>query len=80
MTRITLNADLADRLNELGRVVELCDPSGKVVGRFVPAADMSDWEPMIREASEEELRRREESDDWVGTDDVLARLRGLEQP
>ena len=74
MTRITLDAALSSRLYELGQVVELCDPTGKVLGRFVPAVDTSGWEPVTPELGEEELLQREQSGDWVTTDEVLARL------
>lgn len=75
MTRVTLDAALSNRLYELGQVVELCDPTGKVLGRFVPAADVSRWEPVTPDVSEEELLRRERSGDWVTTEEVLARLK-----
>ena len=74
MTRITLDAALSSRLYELDQVVELCDPTGKVLGRFVPAVDTSGWEPVTPELGEEELLQREQSGDWVTTDEVLARL------
>jgi hypothetical protein len=59
MTQIFLDANLSNKLNELGQPAELCDPSGKVLGKFVPLIDLSEWEPVSPEASEEELDRRE---------------------
>ena len=44
MTRVTLDAVASSKLHELGEPVELCDPSGKVLGRFVPAIDLTQWE------------------------------------
>ncbi len=59
MTRVTLDADSATRLYDISQTVELCDPSGRVLGRFVPVADMSEWEPMIPDVTEDELDRRD---------------------
>jgi hypothetical protein len=78
MTQITLDAALANKLQQLTQVVELCDPSGQVVGRFLPLIDLSEWEPCEPEISEEELQRRERSDKWYTTEEVLAHLRNLE--
>jgi hypothetical protein len=75
MTRITLDASLANRLHGVCEPVELCDPAGTVLGRFLPAVDTSDWEPMIPEASEAELDRREWSQEKrYSTVEVLAYL------
>jgi len=78
MTQIFLDANLSNKLHELGQPAELCDPSGKVLGRFVPLIDLSEWEPVSPEASEEELDRREQSDEWYTTEQVLAHLKSLE--
>jgi hypothetical protein len=80
MTRITLDAELAQKLHELSQSVELCDPSGRVVGRFVPLIDLSEWEPMSPEASPEELERRANSTEWFTFDEVMEHLRNLEKP
>lgn len=61
MTRMTLDSDLASRLRQVDHTIDLCDPSGKVLGRFVPAADLSQWEAVTPEVTEEELDRRERS-------------------
>lgn len=79
MTQITLDATLSGTLHSLGQAVELCDPSGKVLGRFVPLIDLSEWEPGTPEAGEEELDRREQSTDWYSTEEVLAHLKNLEK-
>jgi hypothetical protein len=80
MTQIILDAATSGKLAELGRSAELCDPSGKVLGRFVPLIDLSEWEPVSPPVSEEELDRREQSDQWYTTEQVLERLRNLENP
>lgn len=63
MVQINLDAALAGRLNELGQTVELCDPAGKVLGRFVPTIDLSQWEPVGPETGEQELDRRERANE-----------------
>jgi hypothetical protein len=78
MTRVTLDAVASSKPHQLGEPVELCDPSGKVLGRFVPALDPTQWGAVTPEASEEELSRREQSVDWHSTEEVLARLGHLE--
>lgn len=80
MTRITLDAALANKLHELAQAVELCDPAGQVVGQFVPMVDMSEWEPISPDVDEEELDQRERSTQWYTTDEVLDHLKKLEKP
>ncbi len=58
--------------------IEICDSSGRVLGRFIPKIDMSEWEPVSPGVTEEELDRREQSTEWYSTDEVLARLRSPE--
>jgi hypothetical protein len=78
MTRITVDATLSGQLHALTQVVELCDPSGRVLGQFVPAFDPSEWEVVGPEASEEELDRRERSNEKrYTTAEVLAYLEKL---
>jgi hypothetical protein len=79
MTQITLDAALSGKLHQLTQPVELCDPSGRVLGRFIPAVDMSEWEPVSPDVSEEELDRREQSGEWYTTEEVMAYLKSLEK-
>lgn len=79
MTQITLDASVSSQLHNLNQPAELCDPSGRVLGRFVPLIDLSIWEPVSPEASEEELDRREQSEEWYTTEQVLAHLKSLEK-
>jgi len=58
MTQIILDATTSSKLHKLEQPVELCDPSGRVLGRFVPLIDLSEWEPLSPDISEEELNRR----------------------
>lgn len=78
MTRIILDPALANQLHSLKQPAEMCDPSGTVLGRFVPVADLSEWEPITPDASEEELDRREASNQKrYTTAEVLAHLEKL---
>ncbi len=79
MSQITLDASVANKLSNLIHSVELCDPAGRVIGRFIPRIDMSEWEPVSPEASEEELDRREQSEEWYSTEEVLAHLKRLDK-
>jgi hypothetical protein len=79
MNKLMLDAALATKLQDLNEAVDLCDPSGCVLGRFLPVTNMADWEPVSPDVSEEELDRREQSKDWFTTEEVLARLKSLEQ-
>jgi hypothetical protein len=76
MTQIILDATTATQLQQLQQPADLCDPSGNVVGRFVPPLiDLSKWEPLTPDVSEEELDRRELSTEHYTTDEVLAHLK-----
>jgi hypothetical protein len=75
MPKITLDEALSSKLHELTEDAELCDPSGRVLGHFIPQVDMSEWEPISPDVSEEELDRRENSNERrYTTAEVLAYL------
>jgi hypothetical protein len=78
MTQIILDATVSSKLSALTSSVELCDPSGRVLGRFIPLIDLSQWEPVSTPASEEELNRREQANQKrYTTAEVLAYLEKL---
>jgi hypothetical protein len=78
MSQIILDASLAHRLVQLTQPVELCDPAGKVLGRFVPLIDYSEWEPASPDVSEDELDRRSRSTDKrYTTAEVISHLERL---
>jgi hypothetical protein len=79
MSQIILDAGLSSKLSAFNYSVELCDPSGRVLGRFVPSIDPSEWEPVSPAASEEELDRREQETESYTTEEVLAYLKSLEK-
>jgi hypothetical protein len=74
MTRIVVDESLRSKLLDLAQPLELCDPSGRVLARVTPVPDLSEYEPWEPPISEEELRRREQSEKWHTTQEVLARL------
>jgi hypothetical protein len=75
MTRVFLDANSATRLHDVCHTVELCDPSGRVLGRFIPVSDPSEWEPMGPDVTEEELDGRERSrEKRYSTAEVVAHL------
>ena len=78
MTRVIVDANLPNVLPGLTEAVELCDPSGRVLGQFIPKFDMSEWEPVSPEVSDEELDRRAASNERTYTTaEVLAHLEKL---
>jgi len=79
MTQIILDPSMVSKLHDLSQVVELCDPSGRVLGHFVPTMDLAEWEPVSPDVSEEELDQREQSTEWFTTEKVLAHLQHLEK-
>ena len=47
MTRIIVDEDLRSKLHNLAEPLELCDSSGRVLGRVVPTFDLSEYEPCL---------------------------------
>jgi hypothetical protein len=60
MTKITMGPIVSSKLGEAAGVVELCDPGGRLLGRFIPHWNLADWESRTPEPCEEELLRREQ--------------------
>ncbi|MBI1900237.1 MAG: hypothetical protein HYS13_03860 [Planctomycetia bacterium] len=78
MTRVIVDANLPSVLPSLTETVELCDPSGRVLGQFIPKFDISQWEFDSPEPTEEELDRRAASNERTYTTaEVLAHLEAL---
>lgn len=55
MVRITIDAEMQKKLLATGDVVELCDDSGKLLGRLFPEKDdpLAGMVPITPELSEE---------------------------
>lgn len=74
MDRVTLDADLRQRLGDLSKVIEVCDEDGRVVSQLVPAPQ----EYVSIPYSDDEIRRiAANTTQWYTTDQVLAHLRNL---
>lgn len=77
MPRLIVDASLPGKLLNLVQPVELCDVSGRVLGRFFPQLNPSEYnlEPQV---SQEELQRRKQSNERTYTTaEVLAYLETL---
>ncbi len=77
MTRVIVNEMLRSMLHNLSQPLELCDESGRVLGRVFPSLDPSQYnlEPQI---SQEEIRRRKHAKEKsYTTAEVLAYLEKL---
>jgi hypothetical protein len=79
MTRIIVDDALRNKLHNLSQPLELCDESGRILACVFPLPDRTQNERKEPSISEEELRRREKSDKWYTTGEVLAFLKGLEK-
>ena len=79
MTKVIVDAALRSKLHNLTEPLELCDESGQPLARVMPLPDLSHYEPWEPPIREEELQRREQSDKWYTTEQVLAHLKGLEK-
>ena len=78
MSQMILTFDVASRFESLKDPIQICDPAGRVLGRFFPESSMSRWEPISPEISEEELDRRQNSEERrYTTAEVLAYLENL---
>lgn len=84
MVRITIDAELSEKLRTADEGTELCDPSGRVVARITPIAPSADetnshgiedpW-ALFPELTEEEIERRCNSDEpGLSTAEVKAYL------
>ena len=76
MTQVIVDATLRTKLGDLTLPLELCDESGTVLARLVPALDASQFESVEPPISTEELRRRKQEPDF-STAEVLAYLKSL---
>ena len=78
MTRILVDAALPAKLPQMTEPVELCNESGRVLGRYIPSSDYSEYGPRDAQVSEEELDRRSRSNEKTYTTaEVIAYLEKL---
>jgi hypothetical protein len=82
MTRIVVDEALGQQLLNAKEPVDLCDESGRLLGRVYPPMeelDLSKYAPCEPQITEEELQRREKSKVWYTTEQVLLHLKNLEK-
>ncbi len=77
MTKVVVDATVRSKLHNLTEALELCDESGRVLGRFLPVLDGSEGRRLEPQLSEEELQRREHETESYTTAEVLAYLEKL---
>ena len=78
MPRVTLDPALVAKLKNSLELVELCDESGKIIGRFHPVYDKAFYDQLQPEISNEELEKRFASNERrYTTAEVLAHLEKL---
>lgn len=78
MQQITLDENVARQFRAAESPTQLCDPSGKILGEFVPRFDPSQWEIGGPALTDEEFQRMAQSTGKTLTaDEVTARLRRL---
>ena len=77
MNQIVIDNETKSRLGDFTEPVEICDATGRVLGRLIPVTGESDDEPYEPEFSEEELRRVEQEEKWYTTQEVLDHLENL---
>jgi hypothetical protein len=78
MPQVVLDEKVCQRLNEFLEPVDVCDPSGKVIGLFEPKFEPTKWKIIGPELSDEELDRRANSDEKrYTTEEVLENLKKL---
>jgi hypothetical protein len=72
MVQVVVDATMQSKLHNFSQPVELCDTTGRVLGRVIPADDL------VPQVSEEELDRREQANEnRYTTAEVLAHLEKL---
>ena len=80
MTRVTVDAATAAKLQGLSQYLEFCDESGNVLGHFEPNEKSPAFREWLRSLdhglTEEEFQRRVTQRSGCSTEELMARLRG----
>ena len=78
MKRVNLSPKVQSQLGDLTTPLELCDESGRLLARLLPAIDPSLYEGLEPQISKEELQRRKQNKGKTYTTaEVLAHLEKL---
>ena len=73
MTNIFLDANLHSKLLNLNQPLEICDETGRVLGRFTPVADLPNSNGIQPQLTEDQLLQRAQEPGY-STAEVLAYL------
>lgn len=74
MSRLMLDQFAASLANQARARMEVCDPTGRVLGHFIPLVTAEDYASIDIQISEEELDRRERIEGGRSLKDILADL------
>jgi hypothetical protein len=77
MQRLIVDSSTLAKLANLRQPYEVCDDSGRLLGRFFPVAEQSMYDEIDLDISEEELDRRSQETEVYSTAEVLRRLEQL---
>jgi hypothetical protein len=80
MQNLIVDPSTLAKLTGLREPYEVCDESGRLVGRFFPAADASLYDEIDLEINEEELDRHSKETEAYTTAEVIAHLEGRPFP
>jgi hypothetical protein len=83
MTRVTVDKEMRKVLLNFTKPLELCDESGSILGKLIPAKpDITedDWIDLTPELTDEELEKEIDSGEGYSTQELIAeikKMRGL---
>ena len=75
MVRLTIDKGLEDKLLRENEPVELCDAGGHVLGHFIPAASLSQYQGVESPTPAAELDRRSRHESGRPLAEILRDLR-----
>lgn len=74
MVRIPIDQAFYSKLGNLGKPLELCDETGRVLGHFIPVQDRAVYQGVESPASDDELDRRSREDSGRPLAEILRDL------
>jgi hypothetical protein len=83
MTRVTIGDEIRRVLLNFSKPLELCDESGSILGKLIPARpdiDADDWIDLTPDITDEQLEKEIDSGEGYSTQELIAeikRMRGL---
>ena len=77
MERLIVDSTTLAKLGHLREQYEICDDSGRLLGRFFPVSERTHYDEIDLEITEEELDRRSKETEVYSTPEVLRHLEQL---